>query len=107
MLEERREVLGSEPGRRPRTWVTWMGVAIVAIAVVIVARQRDPAPSPLPPLPSATPSARPAVAGPPWGLLPPTRSEHGGRTALHLVFPDGSSAEMSYSTGLDLARLGV
>ncbi|MGH3390453.1 MAG: hypothetical protein ACRDOO_16420 [Actinomadura sp.] len=107
MPEERREVLGGEPRRAPRAWVTWLGVATLAVAAVVaVSRGGDSAP-PVPPPRSPTPSAPPVLTGPPWGFVPPVRTDGHGRTSVHLIFPDGSTAEMSYSTGLDLARLGV
>lgn len=51
------------------------------------------------------PSARPAATGK-GGFIPPTRQE-GGVTVLPLVFPDGTTAELRYPPGLDLAGLGV
>lgn len=60
----------------------------------------------MPGRPTPSPSGPPAVAGPPWGLVPPGRGE-GGRTSLHLIFPDGSTADVSYPAELKLAELGV
>jgi hypothetical protein len=88
--------------------VTWLGVAVLAIAAVIAVWRDDAAPSPPPPLPPTPSPPAPALrTGPPWGLVPPARTVAGDRTAVHLVFPDGSTAEMSYSTGMGLMWLGV
>jgi hypothetical protein len=87
--------------------VTWLGVSVLAVAAILAVRRGDSAPSPPPPpSPAPAPSAPALATGPPWGVVPPVRTED-GRTALHMVFPDGTTADMSYSSTLDLAGLGV
>jgi hypothetical protein len=106
MPDERREVLGADRTRAPRAWVTLLGVAVVAAAAVVTMVRGHEGPAPSPRRPSPSMSRPPAVTGPPWGLVPAAHGE-GGRTSLRLVFPDGSTAEMSYPAALRLAELGV
>jgi hypothetical protein len=98
----------SEPVRRSIAALVSIGVA--AFAIVFLVRAFDTAPRPLTSEPTETDApdgfdvGERARSSPPF--VPPTSLE-GGLVVLPLVFPDGSTAELTYPADVRLAELGV
>lgn len=90
---------------RLATAVVSLGVAVLAVVIAVRGfaslgdgRARDARP-----IAGSTPEERSTT---PQIFVPPTHSE-GSRTVLPLTFPDGSSAEIVYSSDMRLAERGV
>ncbi|MDF5756456.1 hypothetical protein [Spongiactinospora sp. TRM90649] len=104
----RNDVIESGPRRR---WsglvVTGVLVALVGIPVVGLLANREPAeppPQPSRPLPS---SPAPVSEERRANYLLPKTSRSGDRRILHVTFPDGTRARVSYPAGVTLAEFGV
>ncbi|WP_214110218.1 hypothetical protein [Acrocarpospora catenulata] len=100
------DVIEQRPSRRRR----WIGVAVLLLAVAVPVGSMLFSESPAPPPPAPSPTFEPAPALstflPKPNVVHP--AETGGKTrTIHVTFPDGSRARVSYPQELDLAGLGL
>jgi len=91
--------------RRAVRWIFYGAgyVAVVAAAILLPLRLLAPLRSAGEPVPGPTTSPDPAEPQP---FIPPTYRE-GHRVVMPVTFPDGSTAEVLYPLGVDLASMGV